>query len=120
MTRLIGPALLSLLISTAALADGVIYHVFADGLACQHCAVAIDKQLREIKGVERVDILPERGIVNVRMADGYALSVKRVATMFTDAGVTFRRMEQHPVAAGGSGATDTGQLSGVEDLEKFL
>ena len=120
MKKLIELALLSLVISTAALANGIIYHIFADGLACQHCAVAIDKQMREIEGVERVDILPERGIVNVRMADGYALSKHQVATVLADAGVTFRQMQQHPVGAGGSGTNDTVPPSGVGGQEKPL
>ncbi len=120
MKKLIVSALLSLVMSTAALADGTIYHIFADGLACQHCAVTIDKQLREIEGVERVDILPERGIVNVRMADGHALSEDQVATMLADAGVTFRRMEQHAVGAGGSGTSVTVLQSGIGDRENSL
>ncbi|MFQ6006302.1 MAG: copper chaperone [Woeseia sp.] len=115
MKQLIGSALLSLAISTAALADGMIYHIFADGLTCQQCALAIAKQLRKIEGVERVDILSERGIVNVRMADGYALSEHQAATMFADAGVTFRRMEQHPVGAGGSGSTVLPPVVGVKE-----
>ena len=101
--KLIGTALLSLAMSAAALTDGVIYHIFADGLACQQCAMAIDEQLREIDGVKRVDILPDRCIVNVRIADGHALDEKQVATLLADAGVTFRRLEYHPVAAGGAG-----------------
>ena len=101
--KLIGTALLSLAMSAAALADDVIYHIFADGLACQPCAIGIDEQLRSIEGVERVEILPERGVVNVRMADGHALIEKRVLTLLADAGVTFRRMEVHPVGSGGAG-----------------
>ena len=120
VTKLIGPALLSLLMSTAALADETIYHIFADGLACQHCAVSIDKQLREIEGVERVDVLPGRGIVNVSMADGYALNEKQVATVLTDAGVTFRRMEQHAGGAGGSETKVPVPLSEFGDQEISL
>ena len=101
--KLIGMALLSLAMSAAALAEGVVYHIFADGLACQQCATGIDVQLRIIEGVERVEILPERGIVNVRMADGHALDEKQVAAVLADAGVKFRRMEYHPVDAGGAG-----------------
>ena len=58
MKKLIGTTLLSLVMSTAVLAEGVVYHIFADGLACQHCALSIDEKLRETDGVERVDILP--------------------------------------------------------------
>ena len=100
MKKLIISSFLSLLMSTTALADETIYHIFADGLACPQCAEAIDKILREIEGVERVDILPARGIVNVRMADGYTLDEKPVSTALADAGVTFGRMEQHAVGAG--------------------
>jgi copper chaperone CopZ len=117
---LIVSALLSLLMSTAALADRTIYHIFADGLACQHCAVSIDKQLKEIEGVERVDVLPGRGIVNVRMADGYALNEKQVATVLTAAGVTFCRMEQHPVGVGVSGTGVTVPQSGIGKRENSL
>jgi copper chaperone CopZ len=113
-------ALLSLLVSTAALADGTIYHIFADGLACQHCAETIDKQLREIEGVERVDILPGRGIVNVRMADSYALGEAQMAKMLAEAGVTFRRMEQHTVGAGGSGSGVAALQTGIADREYSL
>ena len=100
MKKLIGSVLLSLVLTAAALADGVIYHIFAEGLACQHCAVAIDKQLRDIEGVERVEVLSERGVVNVRMADGYALIEKQAVTVLAEAGVTFRRMEEHPAGSG--------------------
>ena len=100
MKKLIGTILLSMAMSAAALADGVIYHIFADGLACEQCAVAIDLQLRDIEGAERVEVLPERGVVNVRMADGYALSERQVVNLFADAGVTFRRIEQHPASSG--------------------
>ena len=57
----------------------------------------------EIDGVERVDIFPERGIVNVRMTDDYALDENQVATLLAETGVTVRRIEKHPVGAGGSG-----------------
>ena len=118
--KLIASALLSLVVSTAALADGNIYHIFADGLACRQCALAIDKHLQEIEGVEGIDVLPERGIVNVRLADGYALDEKRVATVLTDAGVIFHRMEHHPVGADGSGTGGTVPPSEVGDQENSL
>ena len=93
MKKLIGTTLLSLVMSTAALAEGVVYHIFADGLACQHYALSIDEKLRAIDGVERVDILPEKGIVNVRVADDHALDEQQVTTVFADAGVTIGRIE---------------------------
>lgn len=103
MKKLSGIALLYLVMGAAALADGVIYHIFVDGLACEQCARDIDEQLRKIDGVERVDTLPGKGIVNVRMADGHALDEKQVARVVAGAGVTFRRVEAHPVTAAGVG-----------------
>ena len=100
VNKLIGMIILSLAMSAAALADSVIYHIFAEGLTCQHCVEAIGEQLREIEGVERVEVLAEKGVVNVRMTDGYALMDKQVATVLADAGLTFRRMEQHPASSG--------------------
>ena len=96
MKNLVGTIFLSLAMSSAALADEMIYHIFADGLACEQCGIAIELRLREIEGTERVDVLPERGIVNVRMAEGHALDEEQVVTVLADAGVVFRRMEQHP------------------------
>jgi len=96
----IGMIVLSLAMSAAASADEVIYHIFADGLTCQQCAAAIDLRLREIEGAERVEVLAERGVVNVRMASGYALIQEQVVNVLADSGVTFRRMEQHPAGSG--------------------
>ena len=47
----------------------------------------------EIDGGERVDIFPERGIVNVCMTDDYALDENQVATLLVETGVTVRRIE---------------------------
>jgi len=35
----------------------------------------------------------------VRMANGYALIQEQVVNVLADAGVTFRRMEQHPASS---------------------
>ncbi len=104
MKRFVLVAILSMMTTAAALAEETIYHIFADGLACELCAASIDKQLRTVDGVERVDVLPDRGIVNVRMADGYVLVEKQVSRLLEDAGVNFRSMEEHPAPDGGSSA----------------
>ena len=87
---------LFLIVSTPAFAVDTVYHIFADGLVCRYCAFAVDKQLRTLEGVTRVDIYLEKGLINVRVAEGSALSEQQLGTLLESAGVTFRRMEHHP------------------------
>jgi len=89
--------ILFLAASTPAFAADTVYHIFAEGLMCRYCAFAVDKQLSELEGVNRVDIYIEQGMINVRMAEGYALSGQQLDTLLESAGVTLRRMEHHPV-----------------------
>ena len=85
-----------LAVTAPAFAADTVYHIFADGLVCRYCAFAADKQLRTIEGVNQVDIYLEKGVINVRMAEGSALFEQQLGTLLESAGVTFRRMEQHP------------------------
>ena len=96
MKKLMATTVLFLALTTTAFAADTIYHIFADGLACRYCVLGVDKQLRKIKGVEWVDIHLERGLVNVRVAEGFELTEAQMKTLFDNAGVTFRRMEHHP------------------------
>ncbi len=92
-------AVVMLLTATApAFAADTVYHIFADGLVCRYCAFAVDKQLKSLAGVMRVDIYLEKGVINVRMAEGSALSEQQLRALLENAGVTFRRMEQHPAS----------------------
>ena len=117
MKQMIGTVGLFLLMG-AALAEETVYHVFADGLGCAQCAVEINGKLRAIDGVERVEVLAERGVVNVRVADGHALVEKQVASVLAEAGAIFRRMETHPVGAGENAAESPVQRS--ESMERLL
>ena len=96
MKKLFATTVLFLVIITPAFAADTIYHIFADGLACRYCAFAVDKQLRKIEGVKWVDIHLERGLVNVRMREGFELTEEPVRKLLDNAGVTLRRMEHHP------------------------
>ncbi len=96
MKKPMATTILFLAIATPVFAADTIYHVFADGLACRYCALGVDKQLRKINGVKWVDIHLERGMVNVRVAEGVELTEARIKALLENAGVTFRRMEHHP------------------------
>ena len=97
MKQQIAATVLFLAVTTPAFAADTVYHIFADGLACRYCAFAVDKQLRKLAGVSWVDIHLERGLINVRVAEGAALSEQQLRTLLESAGVTFRRVEHHPI-----------------------
>jgi mercuric ion binding protein len=85
-----------LLWSMTALAEGTEYVLRVDGLACPYCAYGIEKKLRQIEGVEHIDIDLDRGLVTVDMAEGRELTEPQMTRLFEDAGFTFRSMTSHP------------------------
>ena len=96
MKRLCVAALVYLTMA-GVLADMTVYHIFADGLGCVPCASDVDRLLREIEGVDSVDVLSELSVVNVRMAEGYELADAQVKKIFDDADVSFGHIEHHPM-----------------------
>jgi len=92
---LIGPLLL--LWSLAALAAGTQYTLRVDGLACPYCAYGIEKKLKQIEGVEKIDVDLKKGIVIVDVAEGVALTEPQMKQLFKDAGFTYRSMAKKPL-----------------------
>ena len=92
MKKLIAPMIAALIWSAAAVADGTQYQMRVDGLACPYCAYGIEKNLRKIDGVERIDVDLNNGLVTVEVAAGVTLTDAQMAKLFTDAGFTFRSM----------------------------
>lgn len=97
MKKLIGFALLSLVIGTAALAEGTQYRMRVDGLACPYCAYGIEKNLKKIDGVEKIDFDLDNGLVTVNVAEGATLTEKQMTKLFKDSGFTFRSMVMKPL-----------------------
>ena len=85
-----------LLWSLTALADGTQYIMRVDGLACPYCAYGVEKKLKQIEGVEQIDVDLDRGIVTVDVAEGVELTEPQMTQLFKDAGFTFRSMTQQP------------------------
>ncbi len=94
MKRLMTAALL--LWSLAALAEGTQYVMRVDGLACPYCAYGVEKKLKAIDGVERIDVDLDRGMVTVDVAEGVTLTEDQMTRLFKDAGFTFRSMTHSP------------------------
>lgn len=84
--------LLLLLWSLAALAAGTQYAMRVDGLACPYCAYGIEKKLKQIEGVEKIDVNLEKGLVTVDVREGVTLTEPQMKQLFKDAGFTYRSM----------------------------
>ena len=84
-------------LTTTAFAAETVYHIFADGLVCRYCAFAADKKLRQVEGVEHVDITLEDGMINLLMSEGFEITEQQLRELLDDVGITFRRMESHPL-----------------------
>lgn len=59
-----------------------------DGLACPFCAYGLEKNLKEIDGVENIKINIEEGSVNLMIAEGKQISEKTVIEKIKEAGFT--------------------------------
>jgi len=86
-------SLLSLLLIQTAFAAGTQYVMRVDGLACPYCAYGIEKKLKAIKGVEKINVDLDNGLVTAEVSEGTALSEEQMKQLFQDAGFTFRSMK---------------------------
>lgn len=82
--------------SLAALAAGTQYVMRVDGLACPYCAYGIEKKLKQIDGVEKIDVDLEKGLVTVNVREETELTEPQMKQLFKDAGFTFRSMRMSP------------------------
>ena len=100
MKKLIAIMLLTLVWNIAAFAAGTQYQMRVDGLACPYCAYGIEKKLKKIDGVEKIDVDLNKGLVTVNVAEGVQLSEARMSQLFKDAGFTYRSMVKKPIDGG--------------------
>ncbi|WJW76431.1 heavy-metal-associated domain-containing protein [Thiohalobacter sp. IOR34] len=82
--------------SVAVLAAGTQYVMRVDGLACPYCAYGIEKKLKQIDGVEQIDVDLEKGLVTVDVVEGVRLTEAQMTRLFKDAGFTYRGMTERP------------------------
>lgn len=87
---------LLLLWSLTALAAGTQYTLRVDGLACPYCAYGIEKKLKQIEGVEKIDVDLQKGLVVVDVREGVQLTEPQMQQLFKDAGFTYRSMKEKP------------------------
>lgn len=87
---------LLLLWSLAALAADTQYTMRVDGLACPYCAYGIEKKLKQIEGIEKIDVDLGKGLVTVNVREGSDLTEPQLVRLFKDAGFTYRGMTKQP------------------------
>lgn len=89
--------MLSLIIAaTAALAGQSAYKLRVDGLACPFCAYGVEKRLKAVKGVEKVDVDLKTSNVIVTVVEGAVFDEATAKKAVTDAGFTLRSFEKIP------------------------
>ncbi|NOZ11821.1 MAG: heavy-metal-associated domain-containing protein [Gammaproteobacteria bacterium] len=84
--------LITLVWSHSALAAGTQYQMRVDGLACPYCAYGIEKKLKKIEGVKKIEVDLNKGLVTVNVVDGVKLTEEQMTKLFKDAGFTYRSM----------------------------
>ncbi len=97
MKKLIIAMAVAVLWNAAAFAAGTLYELRVDGLACPYCAYGIEKKLKKTKGVEKIDIDLNKGVVRVKVAAGVRLTESQMANLINDAGFTLRGMTEKPL-----------------------
>ena len=74
--------------------------VRVDGLSCAFCAYGLEKKLKELKGVEKVEINLKEGKVSLTLKEGETLKDETVKKAVKDSGFTPRdinRGESTPI-----------------------
>ncbi len=97
MKKLIIAMAVAVLWNAAAFAAGTLYELRVDGLACPYCAYGIEKKLKKTKGVEKIDIDLNKGVVRVKVAEGVRLTESQMAKLINDTGFTLRGMTEKPL-----------------------
>ena len=97
MKKYIALLIIALIASASALADGTRYQMRVDGLACPYCVYGVEKNLKKIDGVEKIEVDLNNGLVIVNVASGVTLTDAQMEKLFTDAGFTFRSMLAEPL-----------------------
>lgn len=97
MKKFLYAMLLAVTLNGVALAAGTQYTMRVDGLACPYCAYGIEKKLKQIEGVEKIDVDLNKGVVTVNVREGVALTEPQMKQLFKDAGFTYRSMTKQPL-----------------------
>ncbi len=88
-----GLVLLSAILGSTSVWAGEVYNLYVDGLACPFCAYGVEKKVTGLKGVEKIDIDIDGGLVSVTMAGGATLDEATASEAVDQAGFSLRKFE---------------------------
>lgn len=86
--------ILGLLFSYSAFAENFTYELKVDGMSCPFCAYGVEKKLKAIKGVEKVDVNIGKGSVLVKMRENSKLTKEQAEKSVKDAGFSLKDFKQ--------------------------
>lgn len=84
--------LLSLLLAVGLSLGGEIV-MRVDGLACAFCAYGLEKKLKKLEGVESVDISLNKGVVRIRLKEGYTIPEEELKKIVRESGFVLKSVE---------------------------
>jgi len=67
--------------------------VYVDGLACPFCAYGLEKKLKKLDAIRKMEVQLEKGRVLLAFKDGQSLTKKEIQTAVKEAGFTARTVE---------------------------
>ena len=83
--------LVALLIASIGFGAEIVMRV--DGLACAFCAYGLEKKLKKLEGVESVDISLNKGLVRIKLREGYTLEEETLKKIVKESGFVLRGIE---------------------------
>ena len=63
-----------------------------DGLSCPFCAYGLEKKLKKVEGVEKLEIKVDEGIAKITVKKGKSLAISGVEKAVKDGGFTPREI----------------------------
>ncbi|MFB6249328.1 MAG: heavy-metal-associated domain-containing protein [Salinibacter sp.] len=67
--------------------------VYVDGLACPFCAYGLEKKLKTLDALQKMDVQLEKGRVRLAFVEGHPPTKKQIRQAVKEAGFTARRVE---------------------------
>ncbi len=64
-----------------------------DGLACAFCAYGLEKKLKRLPGVEKVEISLNKGLVVMKLREGAVIDQEKLKRLVRESGFTLRSVE---------------------------
>jgi len=67
--------------------------VYVDGLACPFCAYGLEKKLKKLGAIQKMEVQLEKGRVLLAFKDGQSLTKEEIQQAVKEAGFTARKVE---------------------------